>query len=230
MKKIVLLCAAALAVAPANADRHLVPEDAAIAGQYDNYEGVLLTAKEFEAVLAPQVRARVIFNRSQVGLYAVGIGWHENKYVAKPDWFLWSWEEDGTVPVGEKNPPLSTLKRCERALDRALAEKLVAVWKGVVFETRVEPEHTDYNLDEHFAIIEWERTYHFSVMRDDVGESGGRTAGYFEPQYEGRVDKPQLLVGIVDKLEAWCPSGDRKLRAQIETDVDALAAALRQKP
>ena len=84
------------------------------------------------------------------------------------------------LPANPKDVPLT---RCEKPLDAAVAQKVSAVWIGVLLETRYSPAET-LGLDGV--------TYHFSAVHQDI--------------LAGRIlSPPHFLAG-----ETWSPPSDSK--------------------
>lgn len=195
------------------------------------YHEIVITV--LDGAFDADVRARLIAMPSFTPEYAMGIRETEGNYkifhlVSESQ--LWSYEnlktlreiaEAGGFPGQDANLAEAIAEYetqlpddyhdvetnyCEIEIPSRLAEDLLAIWEGILLETRygdqepVGPDGTDY---------------HFSMLANGVVMAGKVWSP--DPQ-----SKTGAMVSITETMKNLCLTGDQNLLAQLEPQVNAM--------
>jgi hypothetical protein len=239
MKKFVLAALAILQIASARAGDYLEPEPSAVAGDLFDFEvtymdrvlSVLGVASPDSAVL------KVVILPSFVPEEVTGLRNGPNGYTifdAKPKVQLWGYSTldmmknrqinsrdqagndttaqqadslEKALPADAKAVPVD---RCERGVDMAIADRLIAAWKAVLLQTRYS-EGDGMGLDG--------TTYHFTLHQRGTFMAGQA----WQPQ---PPSAPYMLVEISGAMAKYCRSGTPDALKKLDQKITGLTDML----
>jgi hypothetical protein len=232
-----------LAAPLAAAADHLEPEASILGGEDEGFlyydtvvAGVLKDAYDQNVV------ARAIVEPSFQPEYAVGLVSDKGRYsifTLVPALHLWSYEileemesgrstilKDGKQVrddqgIAELRAHLPAdwhevkVKRCDAAIDKAVATKILAAWQSVVFDTRFDKPASDGSVTETITLDG--TSYHFAAS--GAVDLAGQTAN------PDASSPPGQLADMAEKMATYCASRKRDLISGIVADANAIMAA-----
>ena len=238
MKKFLVAAAVTLCACSAIAGEHLIPERSQFTG------GPILDVSKVLSALNEaydrNVLARAIVIPARSFEYAVGVRSESDGYKIfhlRPRLPIMLYNErknareqaaaariKGQAVPAEVSEYLSRLmavlpedykdveiERCQVDVDPKLAQRLLELWEGMLVRTRFPKE----------AILGFDGvTYHFSMphnLQDLTGKIWSPPAG----------SNTGMLVDVTETMVSMCTTGDRKLEAKLEKQVDALSKRLK---